>query len=134
MPKRSPTKCNAPHCHNLTHDTYCDTHAANKQADHRYYKQHRQDKQQQSFYSTTNWIKLRNYKRMTQPLCEHCLLNNRATPMDIVDHIIEIKDDWSLRLSLSNLQSLCQRCHNIKTSKAKRQRQSSNINNNNNNH
>ncbi|MGG3452046.1 HNH endonuclease signature motif containing protein [Domibacillus aminovorans] len=39
------------------------------------------------------------------------------TPMDVVDHIIPIKIDWSLRLSLDNLQSLCQSCHNIKGTK-----------------
>ncbi|MFS1513957.1 HNH endonuclease [Chengkuizengella sp. SCS-71B] len=33
----------------------------------------------------------------------------------MVDHITPIKEDWSLRLDLCNLQSLCHCCHNKKT-------------------
>ncbi|MDO7487031.1 HNH endonuclease signature motif containing protein [Peribacillus frigoritolerans] len=59
---------------------------------------------------------------MCNPLCEHCLLMDKVTPMDVCDHIIELKDDWSLRLDISNLQSLCNSCHNKKTAKVKKDR------------
>ncbi|WP_431804906.1 HNH endonuclease signature motif containing protein [Halobacillus andaensis] len=45
------------------------------------------------------------------PLCEVCLTKNKLTPTDIIHHIIEVKDDWSLRLTLSNCQSVCASCH-----------------------
>ena len=48
-------------------------------------------------------------------LCVHCLKKNRIKKADMVDHIIPIKVNWSLRLSLNNLQPLCNQCHNIKT-------------------
>ncbi|TWK49239.1 hypothetical protein CHCC20347_1522 [Bacillus paralicheniformis] len=30
----------------------------------------------------------------------------------MVHHIVEVKQDWSKRLDLSNLESLCNACHN----------------------
>ncbi|PAE58568.1 HNH endonuclease, partial [Bacillus licheniformis] len=33
-------------------------------------------------------------------------------PADMVHHIVEVKQDWSKRLDLSNLESLCNACHN----------------------
>ncbi|MFS1513428.1 HNH endonuclease [Chengkuizengella sp. SCS-71B] len=50
-------------------------------------------------------------------LCQHCLKQKKITRSDMVDHITPIKEDWSLRLDLINLQSLCHSCHNKKTAK-----------------
>lgn len=104
MPKRSYRKCNDISCSELTHDSYCDKHSKDV---HKDYKRNRQDKKEQAFYSSSSWIKLRNHKRMLNPLCEICLLEDRLTPVDIVHHMCEIKEDWELRLTLSNLQSVC---------------------------
>jgi len=61
------------------------------------------------------WQKLRKYFREISPLCEICLLNGLTIEMFDVDHIIPISVDRSLRLKISNLQSLCRPCHNAKT-------------------
>lgn len=51
-------------------------------------------------------------------LCLHCLKKGFVTPGKHVDHIIPFhgKKD-PLRLNLTNLQTLCQPCHNTKTLK-----------------
>nr|WP_279388960.1 HNH endonuclease [Baia soyae] len=30
----------------------------------------------------------------------------------VLNHIVEVKEDWNKRLELSNLQSVCNACHN----------------------
>ena len=113
MPRKSASKCSVIDCSNLTYDTYCTTHSksARQQSD-RDYKRERTDKREQRFYSSSDWIRTRNHKKQLNPLCEICFVNNKLKPVDIIHHIIEIKEDWSLRLSLSNLQSVCFACHN----------------------
>jgi len=34
---------------------------------------------------------------------------------NIIDHIVPSYDDWNDRLNIDNLETLCQRCHNLKT-------------------
>ena len=109
MPRRALKKCHDMHCPNLTTQTYCEHHAhlkeEKRQAQHRQYKQDRQDEKEQRFYSSTAWLKLRDTKRTRSPLCEHCEARGKLTPMQEVDHIVEVKDNWALRLTYSNLQS-----------------------------
>lgn len=116
MPKKSAKKCNVISCSNLTNDSYCNEHAEQHRKDkHQEYKRYRTDDKEQSFYKTGVWIRLRNHKRSISPLCEVCLKEDKVKPMVDVDHIVPIKEDWSLRLTLSNLQSLCRSCHVKKT-------------------
>ena len=67
-----------------------------------------------SFYSSSAWIKLRNYKRLLNPLCEHCLRLDILTPYHTIDHIKPISEGGE-PLDLDNLQTLCKQCHAIKT-------------------
>lgn len=121
MPKRSAKKCNVISCSNLTYDSYCSEHAEQKRKEsHQEYKQRRTDEREQAFYKSGDWIKTRNHKRSINPLCEHCLKEGKVTPMNDVDHVIPVKVDWSLRLTLSNLQSLCRSCHVKKTKEENR--------------
>lgn len=127
MPRKSMRKCSELHCPNLTNDTYCAKHSKDRedrdrQSD-REYKRLRQDKKEQSFYSSSEWIRLRDYKKQCNPLCQHCLAQGKLTPVEVIDHVIEIKDNFSLRLSFDNLESLCNRCHAIKTAKVRRERE-----------
>jgi len=69
-----------------------------------------------SFYSSAAWLKLRNYKRSVNPICEHCIKFNLITPFHTIDHIKPISEGGEA-LDLSNLQSLCKQCHAIKTGK-----------------
>jgi 5-methylcytosine-specific restriction enzyme A len=119
-------KCRDMSCPNLTSTTYCERHTSSSEEEkrqaHRHYKRERRDKREQAFYSSSDWLRLSAYKRMKSPLCEHCLMYDKAIPVKEIDHIIEIKDDWSLRLTYSNLQSLCRGCHIKKTRKVAEER------------
>lgn len=64
-----------------------------------------------NWYSLAVWRRLRILKLHGDPMCERCL----REPATEVDHKIAHKGDWTLFLTLSNLQSLCHRCHSRKT-------------------
>ena len=76
-----------------------------------------------AFYSSKEWKKLRAIAReRDNNECQGCREEGRVfTAADAttrkkleVDHVIEIKDDPSLCLTLSNLRTLCLDCHNKK--------------------
>ena len=69
-----------------------------------------------NFYSSSAWIKLRNLKRLLNPLCEHCLKLGLLIPYYVIDHIKPISEAGE-PLNLDNLQTLCKQCHAIKTGK-----------------
>lgn len=74
-------------------------------------KRNRENKEYVSFYKTTAWrhtreqVLARDYST-----CVRCGLEG-----NIVDHIVPSEDDWEDRLDVDNLETLCQRCHNLKT-------------------
>src|SRR5699024_8471230 len=74
-------------------------------------KRNRENKEYVSFYKTTAWrhtreqVLTRDYST-----CVRCGLSG-----NIVDHIVPSEDDWEDRLNTDNLETLCQRCHNLKT-------------------
>ncbi|AMV60125.1 Hypothetical protein ADU71_0448 [Pediococcus damnosus] len=55
-------------------------------------------------------------------MCEACLKRGVIRKVDIADHIVPIKEDWSKRLDYANLQALCIVCHNIKSEKEVKER------------
>nr|WP_275591513.1 HNH endonuclease signature motif containing protein [Mammaliicoccus sp. A-M4] len=55
-------------------------------------------------------------------LCQECLRQGYYQQANVVDHIIELKDDWSKRLDKDNLIPLCHSCHNKKTKEEQRRR------------
>ena len=81
-----------------------------------------------NFYSSSAWIKLRNLKRLLNPLCEHCLKLGLLIPYHTIDHIKPISENGKA-LDLDNLQTLCKQCHAIKTGKetAKRKQIKTNL-------
>lgn len=80
----------------------------------------------QRFYRSTQWKKLSHHWLMMHPLCVSCEARGIYRKGDLVDHITELRDDWSKRLDPSNLQTLCYACHNRKTWREKRRRQKHN--------
>ena len=74
-------------------------------------KRNRENKEYVGFYKTTAWrhtreqVLTRDYST-----CVRCGLEG-----NIVDHIVPSEDDWDDRLNVDNLETLCQRCHNLKT-------------------
>lgn len=69
----------------------------------------------QKFYSSKQWKQTRDFVLQSQPLCRKCEAYGYLEPATCVDHIIDIKDRPELRLDLTNLQPLCDRCHSRKT-------------------
>lgn len=101
--------------------TYADKqerHRLNKQTYHKRMNSKHEGKYQQ-FYHSTAWKKLSHQWLLNHPLCVDCEAQGIYRKGDLVDHVIELRDDWSKRLDPSNLQTLCYACHNKKTWKAR---------------
>ena len=69
-----------------------------------------------SFYNSKAWRMTRKFYIKSNPLCEQCTREGKTTGGQMVDHIkaISIGGD---RLHHSNLQTLCNSCHNKKSAK-----------------
>jgi 5-methylcytosine-specific restriction protein A len=67
------------------------------------------------------WARVRNQHIKAHPLCCMCEREGRIVEATVVDHIVPIAVDPSRRLDPTNLQSLDDQCHAIKT-QADRQR------------
>lgn len=74
------------------------------------------------FYQSKQWRNLRARHIKKQPLCQHCLRRHSVKEADVVDHIIELEDNYELRLDPRNLQSLCHSCHNQKSAEQRKLR------------
>ena len=59
----------------------------------------------------SRWEKVRQMKVALDPLCEDCFSHGYTQPASEVHHIVSIKEDATLRLELTNLMSLCHKCH-----------------------
>lgn len=122
MPKRALKPCKKIGCNKLTRDKtgYCEEHKVlaeqNKKERNKYYDEHvrnKRDKKYRDFYHSKEWERVRQRALVRDKgLCQHCIKENKITMADMVHHIIPIKDDWSKRLDLDNLVSLCHTCHN----------------------
>lgn len=66
------------------------------------------------FYKSKEWDSMSSYIRHKYlGLCVMCLIEyDEIKQSDVVHHIEELKEDWSIRLDESNLIPLCHRCHN----------------------
>ena len=61
----------------------------------------------------SRWQKIRQIKRARNPLCEHCSARGVVRLAGLVDHIFPLARGGGSEAG--NLQSLCYRCHAIKT-------------------
>jgi 5-methylcytosine-specific restriction endonuclease McrA len=83
----------------------------NKQR-YKQYKANRTDIKEQKFYTSAQWIRLREViKARDKGLCMMCLYKNNIQYMNTVHHIEELKDCWDKRLNPGNLICLCESCH-----------------------
>jgi 5-methylcytosine-specific restriction protein A len=99
--------------------SYCSKHQAeadevrrkrNARADGR--RRARSDNAWRGWYKLAKWAKLRKAVLDDQPHCVMCLERGRFVLANVVDHIRPHRGDWSLFFDRTNLQSLCETCHN----------------------
>ncbi|MBI9014366.1 MAG: HNH endonuclease [Clostridiales bacterium] len=84
-----------------------------KREKNRKYDQYVREEEIVKFYHSREWKKVREAVLIRDNyLCQNCIKDNIIKSAEIVHHIVEIKDDWSKRLSISNCKSLCLKCHN----------------------
>ena len=79
-------------------------------------KAHAGRKADNSFYHTKRWRTLRNYFILTNPFCVHCKKNGILRLATVVDHIHPVSKGGK-EYDESNLQALCDSCHNRKSGK-----------------
>ena len=108
MPQAPKHPCAHPSCGALTNGRYCPAHHQDK-SNYRHTKT-----AAQRGYGTA-WRKLRLIVlRRDNGLCQYCLKEGRVKQAQVIDHIKPKcaggTDD------IDNLQSLCHKCHNRKTS------------------
>lgn len=72
-------------------------------------------RQSKRMYNTGSkaWRSIRSNQLSQHPLCADCLDKGMTRAANVVDHI----DGNSWNNDSSNLQSLCDKCHNVKTAK-----------------
>lgn len=66
------------------------------------------------FYNSWPWRKKAKAFKISNPLCVECQKNELIVPAKVVDHIVPINAGGA-KLDDSNLQSLCESCHNRKS-------------------
>jgi len=120
MPKKTKKPCAYPGCSELVRDErFCLKHKDQAQKQRRerdqFYDTYIRDQKAKAFYKSRAWQAARRRALIRDHyLCQDCLEQNRITQADTVHHRVEISKDWSKRLDLNNLVSLCAACHNAR--------------------
>lgn len=77
---------------------------------------------QSGFYTTKEWIFIRDKRRCENPLCQECEKKGKIVPMYAVDHVEPIDERPDLAIDYDNTQSLCKLCHIRKTNADKKRK------------
>ncbi|MFT8392387.1 MAG: HNH endonuclease signature motif containing protein [Liquorilactobacillus ghanensis] len=65
------------------------------------------------FYHSREWRAVRQtVLERDCYLCQECRRNGIVKQGNTVHHKIHLRDDWSKRLDMNNLETICQQCHN----------------------
>lgn len=110
MPMAPLRPCVEPGCSELVPRGRCAVHALQKEHTRFNYAVRR-------LYRTERWRTLRLQVLAEEPVCQVCLLSGSVTAATVVDHIERHHGDPVMFWSRSNLQSLCDGCHGVKTAK-----------------
>ena len=103
--------CRHPGCSALTRDGYCPKHKPQKAP-------RRVSAEYHSWYSKPIWTDdLRPAQLFREPFCRECARRGVRTWATVVDHVKPHRGDWWLFIDPQNHQSLCERCHNRKTTR-----------------
>lgn len=104
----------------------------NKQR-HKQNKASRKDKKEQELYTSTLWVKVKEEAKIKTYGIDayEYYINNRVVSGEVVHHIVEVKEDWSKRLDISNLiyitNSTHRHIHNVYSKSNEERKQMQNI-------
>lgn len=116
--------CKKAGCPSLTREDYCEKHQGEKKVEQQHYNKFVRNQKHVQFYNSKEWKHVRRLALVRDHhLCVKCRENGIYTKADVVDHRVELADSWALRSELSNLDSLCHACHNLKTAQEKKRRE-----------
>lgn len=96
----------------VEYGTKCNCEIKEQKENYKHYKSNRTDIKEQEFYSSSAWIKCRNSVASNQfglDIIEWSKGN--VIQAETYHHIIETKEDWSLRLDANNIIGLTKRNH-----------------------
>lgn len=125
--RRSLYPCRYPGCNALvTSPGYCAKHqhiedarlAKLKAEQDKRYNSRRPERT--AWYKTSEWQSLRARVLRSHPLCVMCEAQGKVTPAKLVDHIVPVVVAPDRMFDETNLQPLCQSCHNQKTADERR--------------
>lgn len=133
IPNKPLRPCNKIGCNEITKNGLCPKHEEErkeKRKEHiknnrskydKRYDQEKRNEKSKSFYNSRDWKRVRKAVLVRDNyLCQYCLRDKKISKADVVDHVIPLLIDWSLRLDESNLNCLCHTCHNSKTQRDER--------------
>lgn len=102
-------------CNNLIDmgEQYCSKHKQTKTERNREYDKTQRNKDAKVFYNSAAWKKTRNAV-LARDNCIDVYLyvkEKRIVPATLVHHIVELREDWSKRCTMSNLISVSEKTH-----------------------
>jgi len=117
-------RCMAGGCYEIVHDgtSRCEKHTTTKKSDNNKKRLHSDNKITRKIYDTQRWRKLSKRLRQENPLCVLCLEKGINSITTCVDHIIELKDTTKHAYDITNLQCICDSCHQKKTAEVRKHR------------
>ena len=102
-------------CHKkVPYGSRCNCEIKEQKNKYRTYQKNRTDKREQKFYQSDEWLKFKqsiSTHQLGLDLYEWSLGN--LVDAEAYHHIIEIKEDWSLRLDADNVLGLTKANHNM---------------------
>jgi len=118
-------RCMAGGCYEIVRDgtARCEKHTKSKKIDNNKLRSRSDNKITRKIYDTQRWRRLSKRLRQQYPLCVLCLAKGINSITTCVDHIIELKDTTKHAYDLSNLQCICDSCHQKKTADERKTRQ-----------
>lgn len=113
MGMKSLKPCKHPACSQLTHNSYCESHAIQHlKFQKEKIKQYDKNRPEyQNWYNIARWRKERLIFLSANPLCVECFKNDILKSANVVDHIKPHLGNYALFWDVSNWQSLCEICH-----------------------
>lgn len=111
--------CKRPGCPELTRNKsgYCDAHQSEYKPRDYKRENYSRDKSTKGIYNDQRYIRARRAKLRMNPLCEDCEKEGIVTVATETHHKKKVRDYLALAFSVSNLMSLCESHHSIRTNR-----------------